>query len=109
MSGSSNSVPGLVNQLLPQQAPQASYLGPTSRSPIDPSYTMGDVYQVPNFNPPGTYTGAIPTQSQSYGPTTLQLPHDYYNAVGLLKQSGQYTPQMDQWLQAMYLQRQGRA
>jgi hypothetical protein len=108
VSGSSNSAQGLVNQLLPQQAPQAAYLGPTSRSPIDPSYTMGDVYQVPKFNPPGTYTGVIPNQSQSYGPTTLQLPHDYYTVIGALKQSGQYTPQMDQWLQSAYLQAKGR-
>jgi hypothetical protein len=86
----------------------ASYLGPSGISPDDPSYSFGSVYQLPRFNPPGTYTGAIPTPPTDTGSTTLQLPHDYYNAISLLKQNGQYTPQMDQWLQAMYMQRQGR-
>jgi hypothetical protein len=88
--------------------PPAGYLGPSGTSPIDPSYSFGAVTQLPTQSPPNTYTGAIPSQSQSYGPSTLQLPHDYYNAVSLLKQNGQYTPAMDQWLQAMYLQRQSR-
>jgi hypothetical protein len=88
--------------------PPAGYLGPSGTSATDPSYEFGQVFQVPTQSPTNTYTGAIPTQSPAYGPTALQLPHDYYNAIGLLKQSGQYTPQMDQWLQAMYLQRQGR-
>jgi hypothetical protein len=88
--------------------PPPGYLGPSGTSPIDPSYNFGQVFQVPTQAPANTYTGAIPTQSQSYGPTALELPHDYYNAISLLKQSGQYTPHMDQWLQAMYRQRQSR-
>lgn len=88
--------------------PASAYLGPSGTSPDDPSYSFGQVYQTPLFNPPATYTGAIPTPPADYGSTAAQLPHDYYNAVGYLKQTGQYTPEMDQWLQALYLQRQGR-
>jgi hypothetical protein len=96
-------MPGTANQLMP-----AGYLGPSGTAPGDPSSSFGQVYQLPKYNPPATYTGAIPTPSADYGPTTMQLPHDYYNAVALLKQNNQYTPQIDQWLQSMYLQRQGR-
>jgi hypothetical protein len=97
-------MPGPVNQLMPP-----GYLGPSGTSPIDPSYNFGAVNQLPTQAPANTYAGAIPTQLPANGPTALQMPHDYYNAIGLLKSNGQYTPQMDQWLQAMYMQRQGRA
>lgn len=101
MSGSTSP----LNQLMP---PQTSYLGPSGTSSLDPSYNFGQVYDVSKYTPPSTYTGAIPTPAANSGSTTLQMPHDYYNMVSLLKQNGQYTPQMDQLLQAMYMQRQGR-
>jgi len=96
-------MPGPVNQLLP-----SGYIGPSGTSPDDPSYSFGSVYQLPRFNPPATYTGAIPTPPANYGSTSAELPHDYYNALNYLRQSGQSTPQLEQWLQAIYLRRQSQ-
>jgi len=77
------------------------YVGPSGTSPLDPSYSYGSVYELPNQNPLAV-PGAIPTPPADYGPTRSELPHDYYNAVDMLRQTGQYTPEMDQWLQAAY-------
>lgn len=88
--------------------PSSAYLGPSGTAPDDPTYSFGQVYQVPKYNPPATYTGQLSTPPADYGSTIAELPHDYHNAIGYLRQTGQYTPEIDQWLQAIYLQRKGR-
>jgi hypothetical protein len=102
MSGTQDDQLGLLGNAL------ASYLGPTSTSPDDPSVRFGSAYEVPKYSPPGTYTGAVPTPPADTASTALALPHDYYSAVDMLKQSGGYTQQLDRALQALYLGRHSR-
>jgi hypothetical protein len=63
---------------------------------------------LPTAPPQQTYTGAIPTPRADYAATAYDLPHDYYQMQQLMNQYGPNNPQLNQLLQLLYLQRQGR-
>ena len=86
--------------------------GPTPASgPIPsgaPGWSFGNYQQLPTTPPQQTYTGAIPTPPNNYAATTGELPHDYYQMQQMMNQAGPNNPQLNQLLQLLYLQRQGR-
>jgi hypothetical protein len=73
-----------------------------------PGYTFGSFGQLPTASPPNTYTGAIQTPPNDYAATSGNLPADYYHMLQFMNQAGPNNPQLNQMLQLLYLQRQGR-
>ena len=107
-------MPGQQNQLAPPPlgAPVWSDSGATPASgPIpsaDPGWSFGNFQQLPTIPTPNTYTGAIPGSPSDYASTRAELPHDYYQMQQFMNQAGPNNPQLNQLLQLLYLQRQGR-
>jgi hypothetical protein len=71
-------------------------------------WSFGNFQQLPTTPPQQTYTGAIPTPPSNYAATVGNLPHDYYQMQQLMNQAGPNDPRLNQLLQLLYLQRQGR-
>jgi hypothetical protein len=100
----------LLQNELPQADPRAAALGPVpvSRSPIDPRSYGAQSYELPKYQQPGTYKGGIPTTQLDIS-SHLSLPSEYYGHIQWLKNQGQYTPEIENALQFMYLRRRGQA
>ena len=92
----------------PADDPRAAVLSPVGRSPIDTRWYGAQAYELPKQTPPETYTGAIPN-TQLDIEHRLSLPHEYYGQIQMLKNQGQYTPDIDRWLQTIYMRRRGQA
>jgi hypothetical protein len=88
--------------------PRAAVLGWVGPNAINPQWRGAQSYELPKQAPPETYTGAIPN-TQLDIEHRLSLPHEYYGQIQMLKNQGQYTPEIDKWLQAIYMQRRGQA
>ena len=73
-----------------------------------PGWSFGNFQQLPTIPTPNTYTGAVPTPPSDYASTSGVLPHDYYQMQQLMNQAGPNDPRLNQLLQLLYLQRQGR-
>jgi hypothetical protein len=81
--------------------------GPAPPGPLNQpgEWSFGSFNRIPNYNPPGTYTGAIPAPDPSAGqqqfPTGEQ--HAAYGrAMQLLQQQGVPPAQINQLLQILY-------
>ena len=89
---------GSLNRLAPQL--------PDDSDPTDANY--GARYVLPRFNPPGTYTGVIPTPPNNYAATSGEFPPAYYHMQQFMNQLGPNDPRLNQLLQLLYLRQQGR-
>lgn len=61
---------------------------------------------IPNQAPPDTYTGTLPTNADVYGPTSLNMPHDYWTYKSLLRPGDPANYEL--LLRLMYLNRDNR-
>jgi len=73
-----------------------------------PGYTFGSFGQIPTTPPPNTYTGVLPTPPNDYAAASGNLPNDYYHMKQLMNQYAPNDPRLNQLLQLLYFQRQGR-
>ena len=85
---------------------------PSASGPIPsantPGWSFGNFQQLPTTPTPNTYTGALPTPPNDYAATRAELPNDYYHMQQFMNQAGPNDPRLNQLLQLLYLQRQGR-
>lgn len=68
-------------------------------------WSFGSFNRIPNYSPPGTYTGAIPTPDPASGQQqfpTGQASAAYGHAMQLLHQQGVPPAQINQLLQILY-------
>ena len=78
--------------------------GQTNDLMVD-GWDFGHPQNIPTMAPPQTYTGAIPTPPTDMASTSMELPHDYYQAQSLLNLNDPNDARLNRLLQLFYLQR----
>lgn len=96
------------NALLMPVASRSDAAGAAPPGPLNQQgeWSFGSFNRIPNYNPPGTYTGALPTPDPASGQQqfpTGEAHAAYGRAVQLLLQQGVPPAHIDRLLQTIYM------